>query len=310
MNTNNTKPFSRNLWLFILLTCLISWILGAIIYFSEITIPSFAYTITGAIYMLIPAIVAIILQKLQNKEPLKKPLLISFKINRWFFVALFTPIILVFLSFIISLLISGVGFSASGEGMFERYSTTLSSSELETMRAQMSMFPPATFLLMTVAQALIAGCTINALFAFGEELGWRAYMLRQLSRLSFMKATLFTGFIWGLWHFPLILQGHNYPGHPVAGVFMMIIFCLLLSPVMTYIVIKSKSVITAAIFHGTMNAFAGIPLVYLVGGNDLSNGLTGYAGFIAIVVVTLGFFLFDKFVTKENIFSTKIDERI
>jgi len=58
----------------------------------------------------------------------------------------------------------------------------------------------------------------------------------------------------------------------VAGVGMMIVFCILLSPVMTYIVIKSKSVVPAAVFHGTMNAAAGIGILYLAGGNDLTIG--------------------------------------
>jgi membrane protease YdiL (CAAX protease family) len=58
---------------------------------------------------------------------------------------------------------------------------------------------------------------------------------------------------------------------------MMIFWCILLSPVMIYLVIKSKSVIAAAIFHGTLNAISGIVILYLVGGNDLTNGITGIA---------------------------------
>jgi len=84
---------------------------------------------------------------------------------------------------------------------------------------------------------------------------------------------------------------------------MMIVFCILISPVMTYIVIKSKSVVTAAIFHGTMNALAGICILYLAGGNDLTNGATGLAGFLALILINIAFFLYDKLVTKENIFT-------
>ncbi len=91
---------------------------------------------------------------------------------------------------------------------------------------------------------------------------------------------------------------------------MMIIFCILLSPLLTYIVIKSKSVISAAIFHGTMNAFAGFPLLYLVGGSDLTNGLAGFAGFIAIIIITAGFYIFDKFIAKENIFSRPVEKSV
>ena len=89
---------------------------------------------------------------------------------------------------------------------------------------------------------------------------------------------------------------------------MMIVLCILLSPVMTYIVIKSKSVVTAAIFHGTMNAVAGICILYLVGGNDLTNGATGLAGFLALILINIAFFLYDKYATKENIFMKEIGE--
>ena len=38
------------------------------------------------------------------------------------------------------------------------------------------------------------------------------------------------GVIWGFWHAPLILNGHNYPQHPVVGVFMMVAFSMRGSP--------------------------------------------------------------------------------
>jgi len=119
---------------------------------------------------------------------------------------------------------------------------------------------------------------------------------------------LITGVVWGLWHFPLILIGHNYPQHPVAGIAMMVIWCVLLLPAITYIVIKSKSVITAAIFHGTLNAIAGISLLFLRGGSDLTNGVTGMAGFVTLLFINILFYLYDKYITKENIFTNKIME--
>jgi membrane protease YdiL (CAAX protease family) len=114
--------------------------------------------------------------------------------------------------------------------------------------------------------------------------------------------------VWGLWHFPLILIGHNYPQHPVIGAGMMVIFCVLLTPMMIYIVIKSKSVITAAIFHGCLNAIAGLHILFLSGGNDLTNGITGISGFIALLFMNLAFYVYDKYITKENLFTNKIGE--
>jgi ABC-type Mn2+/Zn2+ transport system permease subunit len=89
---------------------------------------------------------------------------------------------------------------------------------------------------------------------------------------------------------------------------MMVILCVLLTPVMIYIVIKSKSVITAAIYHGTLNAIAGICILYLVGGNDITNGATGIAGFLALLLVNFAFYLYDRYITKEKIFTKVIGE--
>jgi hypothetical protein len=88
----------------------------------------------------------------------------------------------------------------------------------------------------------------------------------------------------------------------------MIVWCILLSPVMIYLVIKSRSVITAAIFHGNLNAISGIVILYLVGGNDLTKGMTGVAGFAALLLINFSFFLYDKHIAKEDIFKKTIGE--
>ena len=290
---------------FIVLTCAVSWVVaGVAIWLGLRKAEGTAYVVFGAAYMLLPAICAIILQIVHNEKPFSN-LYISFKFNKWFIIAGIVPIVFAFMTLGINLLFPGVSFSATAEGFLSR----LSAEDVAAAAEQMAKFPPIVFLLISVVQALIAGYTINAFFAFGEELGWRGYLLRELQDRKFLYVSLVTGVVWGLWHFPLILIGHNYPDYPVAGVGMMVVFCILLSPVMTYIVIKSKSVITAAIFHGTMNAIAGITIMYVVGGNGIINGATGIAGFVALTLINVSFYLYDKFVTKENIFKSKIENQ-
>jgi membrane protease YdiL (CAAX protease family) len=249
--------------------------------------------------MLLPAVCTVILQIINRKKPFKN-LNMSFRFNRWFIVAGIVPILLTFMALGINLLFPGVSFSITSEGFL----ASLPADQVETARQQMARFPPVVFLLIQVLLAIPAGYTINAFFAFGEELGWRSYLLKALGNIHFLHVSLITGTVWGLWHFPLILAGHNYPQHPVPGVAMMVVWCILLSPVITYITIKSKSVITAAVYHGTFNAVAGIGILYISGGNDLTNGVTGIAGFAALLVANIVLYLFDKYVTKENILTS------
>jgi membrane protease YdiL (CAAX protease family) len=298
---------NKRLWIFVALTCLISWVVAGAMHFAGIKVGSIQYTVAGALYMLVPAAVAVLLQKYTFKEAVKTPFQISFKLNRWFAVALFTPVLITFLSLGIGLLLPGIEFSRTGEGIIERYSASMTAEQLDLMREQITAISPAVMVLITLGQGILAACTINALFAFGEELGWRGYMQHYLKGKSLIKASLIIGTVWGVWHFPLILMGHNYPTHPATGVFMMIAFCILLTPAMMYIVLKSKSVISAAIFQGSVNAFAGFPLIYLTGGNDLSDRMMVYAGFIAIILATAGFYLYDKYLAKENLFEKKLE---
>ena len=161
-------------------------------------------------------------------------------------------------------------------------------------------------LALTIVSSLSAGITMNALFAFGEEIAWRGWLLKQFEGVKFLKISLIIGAFWGIWHAPLIAMGHNYAQHPFIGLVMMIIWCTLLTPIIQYIRIKSKSVITAAIFHGTLNAGAGLSLMYLDNFNDLLGGSAGLAGFLVLLVINCSLFAIDKWVTKENIFTKEL----
>jgi len=287
---------------FIGLTCLVSWaIAGTAILLGLRSTQTIVYTVFAMFYMLLPALCAIILQLVHKEKPFRN-LSVSFRLNWWFLVAGIVPFIASFLALGISLFLPGVSFSSNYDGVLQY----IPEDQMELALEQLSKFPPVIFLLLQIFQALIAAYTINAVFAFGEELGWRGYLLKALQNKKLLPVSLITGIVWGLWHFPLILLGHNYPEHPVAGVGMMVIFCILLSPMMTYIVIKSKSVITAAIFHGAINAISGISILYLVGGNDLTNGMTGIAGFISLLLVNGALYFYDKYISKENIFTSVV----
>lgn len=266
------------------------------------------FMLFGALYMFIPMISAIIIEKGIYKNKIKE-LFVSFKINRWFFVAwlLFPVIILANIG--ISLLFPDLSFSSEMNGFIERFEDILSPEELMEAKASLKI-APSTIIAISLIQGLIAGATINAVAGFGEELGWRGFLLKELKHLSSAKASLIIGVVWGIWHFPMILLGHNYPQHPQIGVAMMIIFTVLLTPIFIYITIKSGSVIAASILHGTLNALAGLSIMFVEGGSDLVVGITGLTGFITIILFTALFFIYDFYISKEKIFLKKIEESL
>jgi membrane protease YdiL (CAAX protease family) len=248
--------------------------------------------------MFMPMTMAIVVQKGIYREPLRKPLGISFRPNRWFLVAWLLPVVAALATVVASLLVPGVVYSPDMAGMFERFAASLTPEQLAEMESQLAATPIHP-LWIGVVQGLIAGITINAVVAFGEELGWRGLLQRELGHLGFWRSSALIGVIWGVWHAPVIIQGWNYPQHPLPGVFMMVIWTLLLAPIFGYVALKARSVIAAAILHGTLNASAGLPLLVIVGGNDLTVGITGLAGLLVLAVVNLMIFVYERFLARE-----------
>ncbi len=261
----------------------ISWLSAGIFHWCGGDYKSVWGFLLGIVYMLFP-LISVLLTQLVTGEKLFSGIGLSFKLNRWWWLGWLVIIpLIVLLSLPVSALFTGM--SISGD-------TEMVRQTMGSLEAQGLPLGPGGVLVITLLSGLVAGMTVNALFAFGEESAWRGFLHRCLEGTGFWKKCLFIGFVWGLWHAPVILMGHNYPEHPVAGVFMMIAFCMLFTPVMVFIREKSGSVIMAAIAHGTLNALAGISIMYLAGYKELVGSITGIAGFIVLAIADLLIFLF------------------
>lgn len=275
---------SRKAKSFVSWTFAVSYLYAAIFYFGLEVRSGSGYLAMAVGYMWIPGIVAI-LHYIREKRSIRSWHILV-KPNRWFFFAWVIFLLLQFVNIPVTTLWPGTSFSFYMTDFFAQYESLVPAEELETMRQQVTNNPWLPLLIM-VGQSLAAAVTINMLAALGEELGWRGYLHDELIPRGFWKCSLLTGVIWGLWHAPLILQGHNYPDFPVLGVFLMTVWCILLSPLFTLIREKSGSVIAAAIAHGSLNASIGISLVYIAGGHPLWNGFHHLSGFVLLALVNL-----------------------
>ena len=94
---------------------------------------------------------------------------------------------------------------------------------------------------------------LGLIISFGEEYGWRGYLQTELTRLGRIRGVFVLGIIWGIWHWPLIWMGYNYPGEPILGSILMLIWCILLAYFLAYAVFKSNGIWTAAYLHGLNN---------------------------------------------------------
>ncbi|MGK7396376.1 MAG: CPBP family intramembrane glutamic endopeptidase [Candidatus Cyclobacteriaceae bacterium M3_2C_046] len=276
----NSKVF----WYF-LLVFTINWSIALVFYWSGNEWTSSAGSVTAIFYMVIPALVVFILS-LFHKDSIKEQYGVHFKFNKWYWIPWLGMPILPFATLAVSLLFPQVTYSPDLSGFFARIRGDLSPEQFDLMKTTMDSMPVHP-IWINLLQGWLAGITINAIAAFGEELGWRGYLFYHLRHLKFWPVSILIGFIWGIWHAPIILMGHNYPDHPVVGMFMMIAWCILLSPLFSYIRLKSGSVIAVSIMHGTLNGTVGLALMLIQGGSDLIVGVTGISGFVVLIMANL-----------------------
>lgn len=97
----------------------------------------------------------------------------------------------------------------------------------------------------------------SCISATGEEIGWRGYLVPQLSEaFGPTKATLITGTVWALWHFPAIFL-LEYTGMTPAWYSASMFFVMVvgISFAFTWLRLASGSLWTGAFLHASHNAF-------------------------------------------------------
>jgi membrane protease YdiL (CAAX protease family) len=103
-----------------------------------------------------------------------------------------------------------------------------------------------------------AGLLPSIVFALGEEIGWRGFLVPELAKTtSFTKTALISGAAWSVYHFPLILFA-NYNSGVAPKWYALLVFTWMVvavSFVIAWLRLKSGSLWTAVILHASHNLF-------------------------------------------------------
>src|SRR3712207_4073060 len=152
---------------------------------------------------------------------------------RWYVVAVGLPVVLIF--------VQGALFGLLGYPL-----------DISSMPGRLVNFLPSVIIL-----ALIAG--------LGEEPGWRGFALPRLeARYAPVLATVVLGFVWAMWHLPLVFVDPRFP-HGFTSVAPQILLGLLTMLTIflyaffyTWVYNRTQSVLLCMLLHGSFNAAIGL----------------------------------------------------
>ncbi len=181
----------------------------------------------------------------------------------WILVALFLPSVLGTLGALLYFLITPKAFDTS--------LSYLISSIGEEGLAQIngSNITLKGFVALNIISSLTYAPFINMFFALGEEAGWRGVMYPELKeRYGISKGRIIGGVIWSIWHWPImILAGYEYGttywGFPITGPLLFCLISVAMGILLDALYDKTDSIWVPSLCHGAINAFAGVPMLFL-----------------------------------------------
>ena len=149
---------------------------------------------------------------------------------------------------------------------------------------------PFTYLQMVWTYLILGSLApfVLGLVTIGQELAWRGWLLSKLLFLGTHKAVLVSSLAWGCWYTPLILLGHRYPDHPILGVPLTVLFCLITGIILSWSRLKTNSIWPSVIGHCLI--LYSFPISHLLyqEGTEVHNTLAGLSG-ISGMLIPLGF---------------------
>ncbi len=230
---------------------------------------------------------------------------------KWMLFALFVPVILTFLGFVLFFAIWPDLFSLDGSYLLKTVEDLgLDPSEYMASIEQTGMSMSA-MLMISVLECMTFVPFINMFLAIGEEAGWRGFLYPELNkRFGKVKTWLIGGVVWAAFHYPaIILAGYEYGtdniGGPVLGIITFTFFCIFIGIIHEIIYDKTKCIWFPALLHGSINGAFTLYQIVLNGNrledvNRLMVFGPGYNGLISMIPTAVLVVIMAAFVLKHE----------
>ena len=149
----------------------------------------------------------------------------------------------------------------------EHYKVLYAELYAEGYEESLDAIPIANFVAMQfIMLPLIA--VQAAVAAFGEELGFRGWLIPALRPLGVWPALLVSGGLWGLWYAPIVLLGYNYQRPDALGLFSMVVWAMLVGILLGWTRLRTTSIWPAVFAHGSISAAMSTALLLTAAGQE------------------------------------------
>ncbi len=245
-----------------------------------------------AIWYTVPALLAVLLvQGPWLKQPVLEPLGIRLRVNRWWGLAWLLPVALLLIGIA---LVWAAGFEPvlTVEQLVANKRSAVPPDQLAEFDAYLAKNTPP-HPLMLIVMGMPAGLTFNLIPGMCEEVAFRGYYFRELSGGFWARSTKI-GVLWWIWLAPSVAIGNFYGSPGLAGVALLLPWCVLASWVLVYMRVRSESVVATEVDRGKMIALKAAAHDLTFGTPTWLAPFYGVAGIVALGLVWLACWADDR----------------
>jgi membrane protease YdiL (CAAX protease family) len=103
--------------------------------------------------------------------------------------------------------------------------------------------------------AVSVGILGMAPLAFGEEIGWRSYLLTRLIQARIRRPVLVCGLVWAFWHAPLVLSGqYNPSAYQKLSFLLFAVTMVSLGSLLARLRLETDSIWPPVVLHAAWNS--------------------------------------------------------
>lgn len=252
---------------------------------------------------LAPLLAALLIQGPFLKQPVLEPFALTIRPSRPVLLAWFTPLFVLIAGLAIAHLCFGATIVLTEEQLIEVKRARLSGDALEAFETALRRGEFSTPLSL-ITMGLTGGVLVNLFPLLAEEVGFRGFLLRELTG-NFWQRSLLIGLIAGIFAIPTSFLLGLFPENPLEGAVLLFIFSVVSSPLLVYIRLLTNSTIAAAITRAGLVAFFNVGADLAPDAHELVRPPFGVAGILGLVLILLLYMAYDAKRNRPPIFKAR-----